>query len=375
MKLLMTEHFLPESTYTLELGKELKNLSELTCFCRKGAAVPMDGIRWLDGFYGGGKNMFHAAASYLAGLCRLAREIRRGGDDIVHVQSFKSAAWEMPLYLRAGRHYRFLVHTVHNLLPHEAVKADRKRYLRFYKACDLLIVHNEHCKRLLEEEYGIRPGKICVVPHGAYTLSESVCERTPSDTVRFLQFGIFRRYKGIDILFRALSLLSEEQKKGLHVTVAGAWFPKLDPVDYEALAESMGLSGVVTVRRGHIPDQELDSLFAETDFCLFPYRHIYGSGALLMAYSYQKPVIASDIPVFVEETQGGKTGILFAGGDPQALKDAILLAAGWTDEAYALCQKRIEELTKGKYSWRNSANALVNAYGALGKKQVSGRRS
>ena len=63
MKLLMTEHFLPESTYTLELGKELKNLSELTCFCRKGAAVPMDGIRWLDGFYGGGKNMFHAAAS------------------------------------------------------------------------------------------------------------------------------------------------------------------------------------------------------------------------------------------------------------------------------------------------------------------------
>lgn len=375
MKILMTEHFLPESTYTLELAKELKNVTELTCFCRKGAAVPMEGIRWADGFYSGGKNKFCALASYLAGLWRLAREIRRGGYDIVHVQSFKSAAWEIPFYLRAGRHYSFLVHTVHNLLPHEAVKADRKRFLRFYNACDLLIVHNEHCKRLLEEEYGIRPETICVVPHGAYTLPEGVSGRRPGDTAHFLQFGIFRRYKGIDILFRALSLLSDEERKRIHVTVAGAWFPKLDPVDYEALAESMGLSGVVTVRCGHVPDKELDSLFAEADFCLFPYRHIYGSGALLMAYSYKKPVIASDIPVFVEETKGGKTGILFAGGDPKALKDAILLAAGWTDEAYALCTKRIGELTKGKYSWRNSANALAGAYGRLGEKQAADKPS
>ena len=68
MKILMTEHFLPESTYTLELAKELKNVTELTCFCRKGAAVPMEGIRWADGFYSGGKNKFCALASYQAGL-------------------------------------------------------------------------------------------------------------------------------------------------------------------------------------------------------------------------------------------------------------------------------------------------------------------
>lgn len=363
VKVLMIEQFLPGSTYTLELGKELKEWTELTIFCKRGAAVPVDGIRWSEGFYEGGKNKGYAMMAYFSGLRKLDREMR--GYDVVHVQNFKAAAIEIPFYLHRKGRCRFFVHTVHNLLPHEAVKRDRKLYRQFYMACDLLIVHNQHCRRLLIEEYQIPSEKICVIPHGAYTMIKKRDKRKQSGTVNFLQFGIFRQYKGIDILFQALSLIPKEQRKKIHVTVAGAQFPKLDPTDYFAMAERLGISEMVTVRCGHIPDEELDDLFGEADYCLFPYRNIYGSGALLMAYSYGKPVIVSDIPVFVEETEDGRTGALFTSEDPEDLKKVILQTVNWTKERYLACTDCIRKLVDGKHSWKNSAKALAEAYQKL----------
>lgn len=61
------------------------------------------------------------------------------------------------------------MHTVHNLLPHEASAGDRELYSRFYNCCDLLVVHNEYCRQLLMKEYQIPEEKICITPHGSYT--------------------------------------------------------------------------------------------------------------------------------------------------------------------------------------------------------------
>lgn len=124
--------------------------------------------------------------------------------------------------------------------------------------------------------------------------------------------------------------------------IAGAQHPKLDPTDYGAMIRDLGLEDTVDLLKKHIPDEELDALYRQADICLFPYRDIYGSGALLMAYSYGKPVITSDIPAFREETQNGKTGILTDGEDPEKLKEAILQAADWSREEYLDDQKEIE---------------------------------
>lgn len=377
MKVLMIEHFLPESSYTLELGKALKNQTELTIFCRKGAAVSMNGIHWIDGFYQGGKSKLPAMISYLCGLEKLRREICKNHYDIVHVQSFKKASVEIPFYLKLKKREHFLVHTVHNLLPHEAVTADYERYRRFYHACDLLLVHNQHCKRLLMEQYQIAEARICVMPHGAYTMLETMNQQKKPETtkIHFLQFGIFRKYKGIDLLLEALALIPEEQRKRLHVTIAGAQFPKLDATDYEAQIKQLGLQELVTLRRGHIPDEELKVLFGKADFCLFPYRNIYGSGALLMAYSFGKPVLASDIPVFAEETDAGKTGLLFFSEKPEALKAAILEAADWSKKRYTACTEQIDRLVKQKYNWNHSAEILAEAYEKLWNTQAEKTQS
>lgn len=363
MKILMTEQFLPESVYTLELVKEMRGFADVSVFCRRNAGASLTGVKWLPQFYENGKKKLPAVRDYFFGLFLLAREIRRGHYDVVHVQTMKDAAFEIPLYLWTKKNAGILVHTVHNLLPHEASAKDRERYGKFYNACDLLMVHNRRCMELLKEEYGISEEKIRIAPHGTYSLVEKAeRKRKSGEKTTFLQFGIMRKYKGIDLLLRAVSLIPRKERTGLRFVIAGARHEKLDSTDYEAMVRELGIEDAVELRFGHIPDAELKDLFARVDICLFPYREIYGSGALLMAYSYEKPVIASDIPVFLEETENGRTGLCFQSGDPKALKEAILKAASWSQEEYDERVRKIRLLTQEKYNWAYSAGLLLEAY-------------
>ncbi len=362
MKILMVEQFLPGSVYTLELCRALRALENITIFCRRGAARPLEGVQWKDELYAGGSGRAEAVLRYGGGLLALAREIRTGGYDIVHVQGFKDAQYEIPLYCRMKRHCGLLVHTVHNLLPHEATSRDRALYGDFYRACDLLVVHNLYCRQLLLDEYHLPPEKICVTPHGSYTQIHAQAHRPHTGRTEFLQFGVLRRYKGVDILLQALACMTQTQRSRVHVTIAGQQFPKLDAMDYAALIRKNGLEDCVDLQLGHVPDEALDALYRDTDFCLFPYREIYGSGALLMAYSYGKPVLASSIPAFEEETDAGRTGLLFPPEDPEALKDAMLRAADWTEETYTGTQAHIRQLVQEKYNWKHSAECLVEGY-------------
>ena len=149
MKVLMVDQFLPNSVYVVELCRELRKYAKITIFCKKNAGTDLDGVIWKDKLYAGGKGKMAAVWEYGKGLFRLQKEIKKGSYDVVHVQSFKDAKYEIPLYCKNKKYIPRLVHTVHNLLPHEASAGDRELYSRFYNCCDLLVVHNEYCRQLL----------------------------------------------------------------------------------------------------------------------------------------------------------------------------------------------------------------------------------
>lgn len=67
MKVLMVEHFLPGSVYTLELCRALRTEEQITIFCRKGAPRPLEGVQWKDKLYAGGKGWAEALMRYGGG--------------------------------------------------------------------------------------------------------------------------------------------------------------------------------------------------------------------------------------------------------------------------------------------------------------------
>ena len=107
---------------------------------------------------------------------------------------------------------------------------------------------------------------------------------------------------------------------------------------------------------------EIEKLYEKTDYCVFPYREIYGSGSLLMAYSYGKPVIASDVSAFREETDEGRCGILFRNKDIGDLAKALEKAAALTEEESETFSNNIRKLTENKYNWEMTANKTVLIY-------------
>lgn len=375
MKVLMIEFFYPYNTYTIELGEELCKHVDLTMVCRTGVPTPQDGIHWKGLLYEGGHSKAKALLKYAQSLLRLAREIRTGDYDIVHVQFFRKARLEMPLYLHLAKKHSKLFYTVHDVLPHEAVEADKKLFGSFYHACDGLIVHNEESRRQLVEDFHLPTEKIFTMPMGSYKVS-GIASRVPGpdDTVNLLEFGQIRKYKGIDMVIRALALIPPETRRRLHVSVVGKQYEGMDNTDYVGMAESLGVSDSIDFVREHIPDDAIPALFQQTDVCLVPYRELYGSASLMMAYSYGKPVIATDLPILREETDGGKTGLLFENENPRALADAMLRVLEWKAADYQGYQAEIDRLVNDRYNWVKSAEKLCRGYAQCLKDHTNGKQ-
>ena len=362
-RVLMVEHHSPGNRYVLELAREMKHYCDLTIYCNKKADFKEEGVCWLPRFYDGGKGKTGAILDYGRTLLDLSWVIKKGHYDVLHIQSFKKADVEMKLYRSLRKYYGKLVMTVHNVLPHEPAEGDLALYGSFYRDCDLLIVHNDASKQELKDKCGISDKKIAVIPRGLYTTYTKESDARDADPRRhFLCFGRIRPYKGVDILLKAISLMSEDDRNKCLFIIRGEQYPKLDPTNYRALIRDYGISDCVEFSNERVPEEEIPFLMGNADALLFPYRKIYGSGVLLMSYTYEVPVIASDVPTFVEGTDQGQAGVLFRSEDPDDLKRAILEAMTWDQEKVESCRQAIRRIVDEHHNWKVTARSTLEAY-------------
>ena len=80
-----------------------------------------------------------------------------------------------------------------------------------------------------------------------------------------------------------------------------------------------------------------------------------------MAYSFEIPIIATNVGDFSEVIEDGKSGYLVEKNDPEALADAIIQAFNNTDMKLNM-KNYIRELNKNKYSWSESARKTIEIY-------------
>ncbi len=368
MKVLMLDQWLPGQPYSQSLCRQLARHVDLT-LCAPRAyhpeGEPFRGLCVLENRVR--EKKLAGLLSYARGIARVCREILFGGYDVLHVQAFKKASLEIPLFISLCRLRRVrLVATAHNILPHESGGEKEARLLRrWYGACDALIVHNQASRQVLEAFAPEAAPRIHVLPHGTFDTYGSAPAPVPHERTVFLLFGKVRRYKGIEDLLRACALLPEEARERMEVVIAGSQRKGEDPTDYEAQVQELGLGSFVRLDLRFIADGEVPELLGRADCCLFPYREIYGSGALLLAYGFDKPVIASALPTFVEETDNGATGLLYPPGSPEGLRDALLRFMALSPREKARMQEAIRTLTRTKYTWETSARELFSIYESL----------
>jgi glycosyltransferase involved in cell wall biosynthesis len=205
--------------------------------------------------------------------------------------------------------------------------------LRFqYWIVDHIIVHTTKMKAQLVLDFAVANAKISVIPHG---INSAVPETSmsPAEARRALNlepdervllfFGLIDRYKGLEYLVKALAQLKRQGKR-FRLVIAGrikecpTYWSEID-----GLIQGGDLKDDVVAHLRHIPDESVELYFKAADALAMPYRSIFQSGVLFLAYAFGLPVIATDVGCLKDDVVEGKTGLLCRSDDAEDLAEKI----------------------------------------------------
>lgn len=255
-----------------------------------------------------------------------------------------------------------LVYTIHNIFPHNAsdnLKRNYKqRFLRLIPLIDHFVVHTNNTKDDVIKEYNIEANNIAVIPHGIFTMKgmESKTRKDSNDgKVVFIMYGNMEEYKGTDLLVQALALLPDSYKDKIRVKIIG----RINSEFYTKLSKME--TGVETIWMPHfVDDDTLCQEIVDSDVILLPYRAISQSGVLLLALSFQKCILTSDLPSFHETLDGYDDNMFFESNNAQSLSDLIVKYLN-NEIDVKRAVGAIKNLNE-KYSWSSVAKLTVEMY-------------
>ena len=310
------------------------------------------------------------ALGYVVYLARLCLCAIRGQFDVFHFQFFRFERIESVLMVFLKMTGVRLVHTAHNVFPHERKSGDHFVKAMIYRSSTQILVHSETVKRRLAQAFGISVKKISVIPHGNFDVyrarvaisKSSACNcfgLKPENPV-VLFFGFIREYKGLDILLEAFDI-AYRQNPLLRLLIAGQCQTRQMEDNYKNRIRSMVSREGIVFHPGFVAHEKISTYFMAVDWVALPYRHIDHSGLIHLAYAYGKPVIATDVMGLSDMIAEDGTGYLAPVNDPGKLAEIIIHAV--SDPAVRdQMGARGEHLSKTKYTWANAVNLTRQVY-------------
>ncbi len=308
------------------------------------------------------------AAEHPFGWLRLLETIARQDFDVLHVSWSLLPAVDSVFLAPLARRYGLFV-TVHNadLLPHnmEALSgrlgalAQRRGRERLLKLADGFVAHTDRAVETLRG-FGVEDRRIRLVRRPPYTYGSDLPDPRrprPAGPPRILFFGAIKPYKGADLLVDAALELAAHGRD-FRLTVAGRPF-----LDMEPLLDRIRAAGAerhFAFELDYVPDERLDALLRQADIVVFPYREIDGSGAMALAASYGRAIVASRVGMFAEPPVADRVALV----EPENVADlAATLDRLVTDAAArADLARRGAELARELGDWRSYARACLDFY-------------
>lgn len=287
--------------------------------------------------------------------------------DIIHFQWLPFVEYSNiePVFLKVlhwacPRSKMFL--TVHNIYPHGMTEKQKPVYKnRFGSLKPFMsgyLVHLDSAKQALSSEFQVDEDLITVAYHGIFAPTTNLVKNSTSNNeqIKIIMYGYQTPYKGADILVSALGILPTTYQNKIQCYIIG----KTDPLLYEKCREDAKKYNVKWIDR-FVSDEELYNAIGRSDLILLPYRAITQSGVLLLALSYNKPIITSDLPSFKETLQGYPDDFFFEKENPESLAEKLIeFVDGKLD---VVLMKNVIKSLIDKYSWDETAKRTLEAYG------------
>jgi glycosyltransferase involved in cell wall biosynthesis len=296
----------------------------------------------------------------------LAWETAKDKLDILHVQ-----------YISPPFHEGTLVTTIHDLgflhVPEtfsrfEVIRS--KIFIRMTaKRAKKIITGSHYSKNDIVETYGIDPKKIEVIPLGVSGIFNPGID--PADAQKILRkYGIQKPYllcvgrlnprKNLISLVKAFDMLKKEKSILHKLVIVGK-----DDFATKEIIKSIKATDSANdvVFTGYVAEEDLPSLYSETDVFIYPSLFEGVGLPVLEAMSCGVPVIASDSSSLTEIL--GDSGILVDPLNPEELMRAILHITSDQDLRNSYRAKGTARAEN--YSWASTAQKTLECYKSLNR--------
>ena len=299
---------------------------------------------------------------------RLCKDIKKRRYDVVHFQEY-GTPW-IALVWRICRQYP-LVMTVHDPYQHPGLPFTQNIYQGvMQKICigkaDKIIVHGVILKKQFLERYSEKKNEdVIVLPHGDFSImkywhEDKNSNMEPNSEKNILFFGTIRPNKGLEYLIKAESLVRKTMSD-YRIVIAG----KCN--DFSRYKKYIKKGARISVVNEYIPNEDVPKYFKDASVVILPYISATQTGIIPLAYSFGKPVIATNVGAIPEVVEDGKTGLLIEPRDEKALANAIVKLISDDDLLKEMGKNALQYCEKN-LSWDSIAKKTMKIYSDLIKK-------
>lgn len=184
---------------------------------------------------------------------------------------------------------------------------------------DAIIVHTHEQKRVLIKR-GVPSTNVYVIPHGPIDAFNRYSTKLNCDSSIkcnencILFFGFIGKNKGVEYLIQASKYIFKEIPNS-KIIIAGEGRLPIEIPDDDRFE----------IHNRYIPDEMIPELFMRAKVVVLPYVYHQGhSGVLIVAFSFKKPVIVTNVGDFPNLVKNGINGLIVPPANPKALAEAII---------------------------------------------------
>lgn len=281
--------------------------------------------------------------------------------DVVHITSILQPP-EIPLYILRKK----LVLTVHDPLPHSFSNGLKYRLARklAMNLVDNFIIFNKTQKKDFEKTYNLQNKNILVSRFGIFPWlklfdTDKEIQGTNHNAQYILFAGRISQYKGIDYLLPAIEKI-HPQYPDIKLIIAGGGEFHFNITKWEKLP-------YIEFRNRFIPDKELINLIKGALFIVCPYTDATQSGVVMSAFTFNKPVLATNVGGLPEMIDSGRHGLIVKEKDTDSLANGI---SELLQDSYILRQfsSNIEnDYSIGDKSWDKITSQIIDFYKEISK--------
>jgi glycosyltransferase involved in cell wall biosynthesis len=177
-----------------------------------------------------------------------------------------------------------------------------------------------------------------------------------------LFFGNLTPSKGLPDLLKAFSQVYAKEP-GVRLMIVGRPSKFIDIDELMRLVSDLGISDATIFDARYILMEEVAPLMEMATVVMYPYLNSTQSGALQVAYTFGRPVIATKVGGLPEAVEDGKSGLLVSTSAPDELAEAILKLIRDPNLAVQMGEYA-KYLSDTKFSWDSIALKLLAVYRA-----------